>query len=506
MDLFFLVGQFSFHLIVIIVLIFVTVYAYFKISYTYWARKDVAYLKPTFPLGNNVCIGFEAHSYGLETVDWYNQLKQRGLKYGGVWSFAKPVLMIIDPEYIKDILVKDFDYFSDRDFYHNPKHDPKNENLFVIESEKWKNLRQKLTPVFTTTKMRMMFAGVVKCSEPMIDVIEGYAKSGEYMEIKEITAAFTTDVVGSVAFGLDFQSFRGDAKFRQLGKEIFNSNFKSKIFLVMSRLCNKLAQNLGIVNIPQILTESFTEVISKNVKYRKSQTLKVPDYLQLLIELFESTENEKQRFTFEDLIANVIMFFLAGFETSATTMHFALYELSVNPDIQEKVRKEINTVLENHHGELTYEALMEMTYLRQVLDETLRKYPALQALSRICVKPYKLRNTKTTIDPGTTVVVSAIAVGRDPEHFPNPDKFDPDRFSAENKGNMNPYTYLPFGIGPRNCIGKRFGLMQSSIGLVQILRKFKLSLSPETKTSLTLRHGLFIMVSNETVYLKAERV
>lgn len=152
-------------------------------------------------------------------------------------------------------------------------------------------------------------------------------------------------------------------------------------------------------------------------------------------------------------------------------MHFALYELSVNPDIQEKARKEINTVLENHHGELTYEALMEMTYLRQVLDgnfglyksfldnnfhfvETLRKYPALQALSRICVKPYKLRNTKTTIDPGTTVVVSAIAVGRDPEHFPNPDKFDPDRFSAENKGNMNPYTYLPFGIGPRNCIGK----------------------------------------------------
>lgn len=145
MDLFSLVGQFSFHLIVIIVLIFVAVYAYFKISYTYWAKKGVAYLKPTFPLGknivyilrfsnhcvnnslitltsltniifniifdiffvgNNVCIGFEAHSYGLETVDWYNQLKQRGLKYGGVWSFAKPVLMIIDPEYIKDILVK----------------------------------------------------------------------------------------------------------------------------------------------------------------------------------------------------------------------------------------------------------------------------------------------------------------------------------------------------------------------------------------------------------------
>lgn len=80
----------------------------------------------------------------------------------------------------------------------------------------------------------------------------------------------------------------------------------------MSRLCNKLAQNLGIGNIPQTVTESFTEVISKNVEYRKSQTSKVPDFLQLLIELFESTKNEKERFTFEDLIANVILFFLAG--------------------------------------------------------------------------------------------------------------------------------------------------------------------------------------------------
>lgn len=80
----------------------------------------------------------------------------------------------------------------------------------------------------------------------------------------------------------------------------------------MSRLCTKLAQNLGIGNIPQTVTESFTEVISKNVEYRKSQIHKMPDFLQLLIDLNESTKNEKQRFTFEDLIANVILFFLAG--------------------------------------------------------------------------------------------------------------------------------------------------------------------------------------------------
>lgn len=78
----------------------------------------------------------------------------------------------------------------------------------------------------------------------------------------------------------------------------------------------------------------------------------------------------------------------------------------------------------------------------------------MQALSRICVKPYKLKGTNTVIEPGTTAVISPIAIGRDPDHFPDPEKFDPERFSAENKGNINPYTYLPFGLGPRNCIGK----------------------------------------------------
>lgn len=111
---------------------------------------------------------------------------------------------------------------------------------------------------------------------------------------------------------MDFQSFRGDAKIRQLGREIFNSNFKTKFILVLCRLCTKLAQNLGIANIPQTVTQGFTEVISKNVEYRKSKNLKVPDFLQLLIELNESTKHEEQRFTFDDLIANVVLFFIAG--------------------------------------------------------------------------------------------------------------------------------------------------------------------------------------------------
>ncbi|XP_066154470.1 probable cytochrome P450 6a13 [Euwallacea fornicatus] len=499
--------NFVFYIFVLFVLGFLYLYLYFQFSYTYWRRKGIPYLKPRFPLGNNDCIGFEAFSYGKETVEWYKELKRRGLKYGGVWSWAKPVLLLTDPEYYKAVLLKDFNSFVDRDFYHNPKYHPKDENLFVVEKERWRQLRQKLSPVFTSAKMRIMLPLVVKCSDLMWQHFEKYSQSHEDLVLKETLASFTTDVIGSVAFGLDFGSFTSkEAQFRKMGREIFRSTLSSKVQLVLSRMCQDTAQNLGISNIPLVVTEFFTKVISDNIKYRKEKNVVVPDFLQLLMELYESDKENKYNFTIEDLIGNVILFFIAGFDTSSTTMQFALYELCRNPEHQEKTRNEILRVLGNHNGEVTYEALQEMTYLRQVLDETLRMYPPVQNIARICVKPYKFKGENVTIAPGTSVLIPVIAIGRDQDHYPNPEKFDPDRFSPENKTTINPFLYLPFGEGPRNCVGKRFGIMQSSVGLIRILSKFRVSISPSTQMPLTLKRGLFLMQPNETLYLKVEKL
>ncbi|XP_066257293.1 probable cytochrome P450 6a13 [Euwallacea similis] len=495
------------YLAILIVLGFLYLYVYFQFSYTYWMRKGVSHLKPRFPLGNNDCIGFEAFSYGTETVEWYKELKKRGLKYGGAWSWAKPVLILTDPEYFRDVLLKDFNSFIDRDFYHNPKYDPRNENLFVLEKEEWRHLRQKLTPVFTSAKMRIMLPLVVKCSDLMAQRFENYSQSREDIDLKETLASFTTDVIGSIAFGLDFGSFTSkEARFRKMGREIFRSTPSSKLYLILTRMCQDTAQKLGITNIPTVVTDFFTQVISENMKYRKEKNVVIPDFLQLLTELYESDKKEKYNFTFEDLIGNVISFFIAGFDTSSSTMHFALYELCRNPELQEKTRREILRVLGDHNGEITYESLQEMTYLRQVIDETLRMYPPVQNIARICVRPYKFKGENVTIDPGTSVLIPALAIGRDQDYYPNPDQFDPERFNTENKSSMNPFVYLPFGEGPRNCIGKRFGIMQSSIGLIRILSKFRVSISPSTRIPLTLKRGLFLMQPNEKLYLKVEKL
>ncbi|CAG9766611.1 unnamed protein product [Ceutorhynchus assimilis] len=482
---------------------FACIYLYFRYKYTYWTRKGVSHLKPKFPLGNNECIGTEAFSYGIETVEWYKEFKRRGLKCGGAWSWCNPVLIVTDPGYIKEILLKSFPSFSTRDFYHNPEYDPKNENIFVVDKEVWKNLRQKLTPVFTTAKMKLMFLAVVKCTEPMMDIFAKNAETEKDIDIREVFASYTTDVIGNVAFGLDFGSFSSEeGEFRKMGKEIFRSTPKRKLYLMLTRICEPIARYLGINNIPEPVTEFFTETLTETVKFRQINNSRKSDFLQLLINLYETTKDEEKPFTFDDLIGNVILFFIAGFDTSSTTMNFALYELALNPKLQDKTREEIRRVLDEHKGELTYESFKEMTYLRQVIDETLRKYPPVQAIARKTVKPHRFEDENFTLEKGISVVIPILALGRDPDYFPNPDQFDPERFNAENKQNINQYAYLPFGEGPRNCIAKRFGLMQTSIGLIQVLKDYKVSISPKTKMPLTLKKGLFLMQPNETLYLR----
>ncbi len=137
-------------------------------------------------------------------------------------------------------------------------------------------------------------------------------------------------------------------------------------------------------------------------------------------------------------------------------MTFFTYELALNTDVQERLRKEINSVLAKHENQVTYDAIMEMKYLDMVFNETLRKYPVADFNSRKSNKDFKIPNSNLVIPANTQIMIPSYAIQRDVRFYDNPDKFDPERFSAENVHSRQPYTYLPFSEGPRICIGMRF--------------------------------------------------
>ncbi|XP_011705277.1 PREDICTED: probable cytochrome P450 6a13 [Wasmannia auropunctata] len=155
----------------------------------------------------------------------------------------------------------------------------------------------------------------------------------------------------------------------------------------------------------------------------------------------------------KEATAQSYIFFLAGFETSSTTMTYALYEMAQHQDIQDKVCEEIDEVLAKY-DDLTYDAVNEMPYLHKVINETMRKYPPLPGLNRICTKEIVLPTTNIRVPKGTLISIPVLGLHRDPSIYPDPDKFDPERFSAEEIAKRHRYAYLPFGEGPHICIGE----------------------------------------------------
>lgn len=150
-----------------------------------------------------------------------------------------------------------------------------------------------------------------------------------------------------------------------------------------------------------------------------------------------------------------------------------LYELARNDDLMKRAKLDIEETLARHNGEITYESIKDMKFIDLCVKETLRLYPALTILNRECTKDYPVPDMNFVISKGTSVIISTLGIGRDEKIFPNAKNFDPDRFSSD-RMDYNADMFMPFGIGPRNCLAYRMGLMMVKVAVVMILNNFKI--------------------------------
>lgn len=138
-------------------------------------------------------------------------------------------------------------------------------------------------------------------------------------------------------------------------------------------------------------------------------------------------------------------------------------------------------------------------------SETLRKYPPVLTLTRECEKDYHLPGTNLTIQRGILTLIPVYGIHHDEDYYPNPERFDPERFSEENKKKIPPFAYMPFGEGPRICIGLRFGHMQAKVGLCALLRNFQFRVSPKTKP-VEIDKSAFLMTTTSPIYLEYSKI
>lgn len=195
-----------------------------------------------------------------------------------------------------------------------------------------------------------------------------------------------------------------------------------------------------------------------------------------------------------DIVSQCLIFFIAGFDTVSTLLCFMAHELAINQDVQKRLFDEISETHRQLSGTaITYESLQEMRYMDMVISETLRKWPPAGALDRISTKAMTLENSngsKVQIQVGDGFWIPVYAIHRDEQYYADPDRFDPERFSEQNSGNIQTGTYMPFGIGPRICIGSRFALMECKAIFYHMLLQFRVEKCAQTQDPLRLGKGI----------------
>ncbi|XP_049963611.1 cytochrome P450 6k1-like [Schistocerca serialis cubense] len=495
--------------------LFTIMYVTFKINYTYWKKKGLPYMKPSFPLGNGWNAILMRKCPGEDMKDVY--FETEGKAVVGIYSLNNPLLVVRDPELIKMIVVRDFNYFPDWGIYVDEETDHLSAHLFFLGGTKWKPLRQKLTPTFTSGKMRAMFGIVRDCARILADVIP----SGRDVEVRELIARYSTDVIASCAFGINVDSQHNpEAEFRQWGRRFFQTSLRSYLTLSLGFSNPKLRTLLPLPFTPTDITEYFTCVVDDIVKHREKTGIIRKDFMQLMIQLknngyvddsFSITgkkgaEHGNKTLTTKEMAAQACVFFHGGFETSSTTVSFCLYELFRHPDIQKKLQEEVDDVMRKTNGDVTYDDIMtKMPYMEKVVNETLRMYPPGTVLNREVVQDYKLPEYDCVLEKGTKVIIPVMGLHYDRKYFRNPEEFDPEHFSVEQNASRHPYSYLPFGQGPRICIGMRFGLMQVKTAIVHLLSIFDILPVGDKQSKLRMAPNTVALTPVGGIHLRLER-
>ncbi|XP_024867536.1 probable cytochrome P450 6a13 [Temnothorax curvispinosus] len=463
-----------------IAVVIFALYYYLTSNFDFWKSRGVRGPRPIPGLGNFKDVMLNKISVGDYLTEMYNTYKDEPMI--GIFDNKTPVLVIHDLDLIKDVLIKDFLVFPTREIPISEKADPLSQNLALLEPKRWRPLRIRLSPVFTSGKLKEMFSLISECADNLVQYMEKVVSENKPVECRELTAKYTTDVIGTCAFGIEMNALSDeDSEFRKMGREIFNPSWKNILQFRMRQMFPWLYE-LSAYVLPQTkTTKFFIRVIVETMDYRDTNNIIRHDFVDVLRELKKHPDKLGDIDLTDSLIAaQAFVFFAAGFETSSTTISNALYELALNQKVQDNLRQEIDEMYAKHGENLTYDDIKKMDYLDKVFKETLRKYPPVAVLRRESMSSHTFVGINVSIPKSQKIWIPIYAIHRDPDIYSKPDVFDPERFDEETVQSRHPMAYLPFGDGPRNCIGARFAVYQSKVGLVKILRNYKVETCEKT--------------------------
>lgn len=463
--------------LVVMALCAVLVYWYLKLHFAVFERNGIPGPKPVILLGNIIEILQKGQLQAIK--DWR---KTYG-NYFGYFEGFTPVISISDPVAVKEILVKDFANFQARKPF--PLAPRKSLGLFLENGDQWRRSRSILSPAFSTSKLRQMTGVMEQQVDKLLLNLGTQQAKGSYFDIYRQFQSLTLDVIGRCAFGLHTNAQMDVADdFLNKIQSLFR-NMSTTVILPLVMLFPFLQyfifalKNIVLaigMNPVSWLRRQLVEVI--RIRREIGNDGSVTDLMQQM--LFHS--NKHQKMTDREIVAQSLTFLLAGYETTSAVLAFHCHVLAQNPEAQIRLRKEIKQLGQERIG---YQSVQKLPYLDMVFDEVCRLYPT---ASLIVTRQAAAARTygHVYIPAGMNVQVDVWGLHHDEKFWNEPQKFIPERFSPENKSQIQPYTFMPFGAGPRNCIGSRFAMLETKIAVARIIKDYELKPTHDSQNDLAL--------------------
>lgn len=517
--------------VIISTIIIICLFAAYRIltkNHDYFSKRNVPHLKPNL-IGNFGPVFFKKISLPDFISHMYKELE--GHKVAGIFQFTIPLYLIRDPELIKHVTVKDFEHFTDLMVFTDDIEEPiLKKHLQVLKGQKWKDMRSILSPAFTSSKMKIILVLIKEICQQLTTYLETELHKRQTsnqeksngdpanilpLDVKDLFTKFTNDVIATSAFGVQCNTFQNpNNDFYKMGKDFLNFSVTRIIILFGYTIMPKFMKLLKIKIVPNKISNFFRSLVRDTIQMREREGIVRPDMIHLLMQVRDDSvieekpsniaessasqtvdKTKKISLDIDDIAAQALAFFSAGFEVVALLLSFTTVLFAQHQDLQQQVREEIDQVLAQNQHEVTYETIQKMKLLDCFIAETLRMYPPAAALSRKCVKNYQMPDSDLIIEKDISIMIPVQGLHHDPKYFPEPEVFNPDRFSEDYKHSIHPFTYMPFGLGPRQCIANRFALMETKAAIVYLLKHFELH--PTSKTKLPIRIAKSLQLSIE---------
>ncbi|XP_038210420.1 cytochrome P450 6B7-like [Zerene cesonia] len=464
-----------FTLLVCAVILLCFAYINGKYNERYWKKRNVAFYSKHKVTGVFWDFLFNKKSVFLNLGEIYKDFRNEPAV--GIGTLLTPTLYVTNPTNIQHVLATDFNSFNHRGVDIN-QGDQLADNILFMNGNRWKLMRQNMTPLFTSTKLKSMYYIIDKSAT---DLVEHLKANKELLKGNafDTLSSFCSAAIGAAVFGVSTGSIF-ESPFLDMARNASLTRLKDTLKMTVGSLSNRLFSVLGL-KLFKDHEDFFIGAIKQIIRLREQEKTKRHDFADICVELqkagnlVDKDTGLEIEPTDEILAAQAFFFFIAGVEPTAQVLFGTLLELGRHPEHLQKLQNEIDETFKAHNNKINFDVIGGMKYLDMVVSEAMRMHPPIGFLTRQCVKDTVLPVGNIKVDKGTKIMTPILEVHYDERYYSEPKKFMPERFAPENKHKLVDAAYMPFGKGNRICVGTRYATLQTKAGLVHLLRNFSVN-------------------------------